>query len=155
MENDPQKIVEQFGRLVYSTAAAHMKNKEDAEDIFQEVFLTYVKKQPVFTTDEAARAWFTRTTVNHCRMLWRSKGRHSALPLDELSETASSDNEEEKRELLQALNSLPDKYRIVIIMHYYTGLTAKEIGKALRISENAVYTRLNRARKQLEDKLKD
>ena len=49
MEQDMRAIVDRYGRLVYGIAMAHMKHKEDAEDIFQDVFLTYVRKKPVFS----------------------------------------------------------------------------------------------------------
>lgn len=153
MEQDMRLIVDRYGRLVYGIAMAHMKQREDAEDIFQEVFLTYVRKQPVFSSEEAGSAWFAKTTVNRCRMLWRSKGRHQTVPLEETSESAAQDAEDDG--LKDAVGRLPDSLRKVILMYYYTGLSAKEIAKALHITVNAVRVRLNRARKMLERDLSE
>ena len=153
MEQDMRAIVDRYGRLVYGIAMAHMKHKQDAEDVFQDVFLTYVRKKPVFASEEAAGAWFARTTINHCRMLWRSKGRHAAAVLDESSDLAAQ--EAEDGALRDAVDRLPDALRKVILMYYYTGLSAGEIAKALHISENAVRVRMSRARKELEKILAD
>ena len=153
MEQDMRMIVDRYGRLVYGVAMAHMKQKEDAEDVFQEVFLTYVRKQPSFPSEAAAGAWFAKVTVNRCKMLWRSKGRHQTVPLDEAPEEAAPDAPD--RSLTEAVDRLPDSLRKVILMYYYSGLSAKEIAKALRISENAVRIRMNRARKLLEKELSE
>ncbi len=151
MEQDMRRIVDRYGRLVYGVAMAHMKQKEDAEDVFQEVFLTYVRKRPDFPNEEAAGAWFAKTAVNHCRMLWRSKGRHQTVPLEEAAAYAAQDAEDSG--LRDAVRRLPDPLRTVILMYYYTDLSTKEIAAALHISVNAVRIRMNRARKQLEKAL--
>ena len=153
MEQDMRAIVDRYGRLVYGIAMAHMKHKEDAEDIFQEVFLTYVRKKPVFSSEEAAGAWFARTAVNRCRMLWRSKGRHPTAVLDESSDLAAQETEDGS--LKDAVDRLPDTLRKVILMYYYTKLSTGEIAKALHSSENAVRVRMSRARKELEKMLAD
>ncbi|MBQ3879521.1 MAG: sigma-70 family RNA polymerase sigma factor [Oscillospiraceae bacterium] len=153
MEQDMCVIVDRYGRLVYGIAMAHMKQKEDAEDVFQEVFLTYARKQPAFASDKAGGAWFAKTTINHCRMLWRSKGRHQTVLLDESAETAQQETEDIA--LQDAIERLPETLRQVILMYYYTELSEKEIAKALRITENAVRIRMSRARKALEKILAD
>ena len=150
-DGNMKDIVDKYGSYIYTTAFAHVHHKEDAEDIFQEVFLTYVKKQPVFKTEEQARAWFLRTTVNHCRHLWRSKSRHPEERLEE--ETLAFADSKEEMELMDALSRMPVKYRRVLEMFYFTGLTLKEIAQTLRISENAVRIRMSRARKMLRDEL--
>lgn len=152
MENDMKSIVETYSSLVYRIAYAHLNHKEDAEDVFQEVFLTYVKKKPVFGTEEQARAWFSRTTVNHCRLFWRTKERHQTIPLEDDPSIPDPGNED-RTELTEALSEVPLRYRKVLEMYYFTGLSTKEIASALRISVNAVRIRLNRGRKLLKETL--
>ena len=57
------------------------------------------------------------------------------------------------REVLEAVLSLPKKYRVVVYLHYYEGYTAPEIGRILRKNTNTVYTLLNRSRQMLKKKL--
>ena len=60
---------------------------------------------------------------------------------------------EDHREVLEAVLSLPDKYKDVIYLHYYDGYSAAEIGKILGKRENTVYSLLSRGRKLLKEKL--
>ena len=153
--SESREIVETYGTLVYGIARARTQSKEDAEDVFQEVFLTYVKKHPALPTTEAARAWFARTTVHHCKTLWRTKGRHRTTSLDEMEEAGQepgTDPIPEKdltEDLRQAIEQLPKKYRQVLMMYYYAGLSTEEMAPLLGISANAVRIRLSRARKHL------
>ena len=78
-----QNIVDKYGKIVYGIAMSHMGNVQDAEDVFQEVFLTYLKKNPIFFEEEKARAWFARTTFYHCKMKWRDIAKHAAVPIEE------------------------------------------------------------------------
>ena len=149
---EDRKIVERFGGLVYRIAYARMRSREDAEDIYQEVFMTYAKKRPRFEDEYKAAAWFSKTTVNHCKLLWRSKKRHDTRPLEEAEGLATVQND--TLELMLALETLPEKYRKVIELFYFSGLSAAETGQVLGISENAVRLRLSRGRKMLEEKLK-
>ena len=149
---DSREIVETYGPLVYGIALAKMRTREDAEDIFQEVFLTYVRKQPTFSDVPSARAWFARTTVHHCRTLWRTKGRHQTEPL-EAAEQVAADAKESTLDLRRALDWLPKKYRQVIMMYYFAGLSTVEIAEALGVSANTVRIRMTRARQMLADHL--
>ena len=58
------QIIERNSNAVYRLAFAQMKNRADADDVYQEVFYRYIKKQPVFENEEHEKAWFIRVTVN-------------------------------------------------------------------------------------------
>lgn len=64
-----------------------------------------------------------------------------------------ADISEDKREVLEAVLSLPDKYKEAVYLHYYEDYTAPEIGRILGKNVNTVYTLLNRARQMLREKL--
>lgn len=88
-------------------------------------------------------------TLNACKDLLKSFFRSRTVPLDALLEQAAPEAEDHA-EVLQAVLTLPEKYRQVIYLHYYEGYTAPEIGKLLNKNVNSVYTLLNRAKKQLK-----
>ena len=130
----------------------HLKNYADTEDIFQTVFLKYVLSTVTFESDAHERAWFIRVTINACKDLLRNFFRSRTVPIDELAEQAAA-LPDDHREVLEAVLSLPAKYRDVVYLHYYENYTAPEIGKILGKNVNTVYTLLTRSRQLLKEKL--
>lgn len=146
-----EEVVTQYARMVYAIALAKMRTHEDADDVFQEVFLSYVRKRPVFQDRRQGRVWFSKAAVYCCKMLWRTKKRHETLPLetaDGLTFQAPED-----RELFLELGNLPKKHREVLELVYFGGLSTEETAKVLRCSPNAVRIRLVRARAALAQRL--
>ncbi len=130
----------------------HLKNHADTEDIFQTVFLKYVLSSVSFESEEHERAWFIRVTINSCRDLIRSFFRSHTVSLDEVMEQAA-ELPEDDREVLEAVLSLPQKYREVVYLHYYEGYTAPEISRLIDKNVNTVYTLLTRSRQLLRERL--
>ena len=128
-----------------------LKNREDTEDIFQTVFLKYLQHTKPFESAEHEKAWFIQVTLNACRDLLRFWARRPTVPLEDL--TAQAVPESEDRGVLEAVLSLPQKYRDTVYLHYYEGYSAPEIGALLGRNTNTVYTLLNRARAMLREKL--
>ena len=144
--------MERYADTVWRLCLIHLKNRADAEDVFQTVFLKYVLSTAAFESDEHEKAWFIRVTVNACRDLLRSFFRSRTVPLDELADLPAN-VPEDQREVLDAVLALPAKYRYVVYLHYYEGYTAPEIGYMLGKNVNSVYTLLARAKKQLAEML--
>ena len=130
----------------------HLKNYYDTEDIFQTVFLKYVLNSVEFENDEHEKAWFIRVTINACKDLIKSFFRSKTVPLDEIL-TYSENISDDKKEVLEAVLSLPLKYKNVVYLHYYEGYTAPEISKILNKNVNTVYTLLKRSKEMLKNKL--
>ncbi len=137
-EEEANRAIDRYADLVRRLCMVHLKNPADTEDIFQTVFLKYILSSAVFESPEHEKAWFIRVTLNACRDLLADQP-------DQLSQ--------EHREVLDAVLSLPAKYREVVYLHYYEGYTAKEIGAILHKNTNTVYTLLTRAREQLRSTL--
>ena len=144
--------MERYADTVWRLCLIHLKNRADAEDVFQTVFLKYVLSTAAFESDEHEKAWFIRVTVNACRDLLRSFFRSRTVPLDELADLPAN-VPEDHREVLDAVLALPAKYRDVVYLHYYEGYTAREIGTMLHKKENTVYSLLSRGRELLKQKL--
>lgn len=151
-EQDLNSAIERYSDMVRRLCMLHLKNYDDTEDIFQNVFLKYVLSSVRFENEEHEKAWFIRVTINACRDLLRNFFRRNTVSIDEVMEAAAPESSV-SREVLEAVMSLPQKYRDVIYLHYYEGYTAPELGKMLSINVNTVYTYLNRGRQQLKEKL--
>lgn len=142
-------IIEKYSNMVYRLAIARTKNKEDAEDVFQDVFLKLSKKLPEFQDEIHEKAWLIRVTINLTNNLFQSAHYKRTVPLEE---DLKFEDEQMSNVYFQVLN-LPMKYRTIIHLFYYEGFSIKEIASILHTNENTVKTRLSRAREQLKHKL--
>lgn len=142
-------VVDNYRDLVYRLAFARTRNKNDADDIFQEVFLRYVRKQPNFESEEHAKAWFIRVTVNCCKSFW-----DRIRIYDEIDENIMADEVEEDGELEELLDKLPPDYRVVIHLFYYEDISTADISKILDKKESTVRMQLTRARRLLKNFMK-
>lgn len=150
----PEEAVDRYGILVYRLALAQTKNPDDAEDVFQEVFLRLVRSRQSFDNDEHLKAWLIRVTVNCSRSLWRSVLRRGEISMG--SKDFSGQNmqiPDEHSEVYDKVMQLPSKYRAVIHLYYYEGMPIEDIGAALKIGYSAAAKRLSRARKLLKQEL--
>ena len=144
--------VERWGDMVYRLALARTASVPDAEDVFQEVFLRYFRHEEKFQSDEHRKAWLIRCTVNRAKSLTASPWRKRTLPLETAEEIGVEDD---YREVYSAVLSLPGKYRAVIHLHYFEGLSVAEMAQTLHIAEGTVKSQLSRGRALLRDMLKE
>jgi len=144
-----------YGDTVFRLALCRMQNTADAEDVYQDVFLRFMRQETEDWEREHIRAWLIRTTVNRCNDLHRFRLRRQTLPLDALAELTAPNRELDggEGELWTAVANLPTKLRTVIHLHYAEGYATEEIAKLLDIPAATVRTRLHRARGKLKDLL--
>ena len=147
------EAIETYRPLVFRIARPRMADDWDAEDVFQEVFVTYVQKRPAFANEQVGAAWFAKTTVHHCRKTWRKNKRHSGEPLESAENLPAADYC--YSDLLEALSKLPEKYRKPLELFYFAGLSTEEAARVMSITPNALRIRMSRARDMLKDLLKD
>lgn len=145
-----EEVIRYYAAMVYRLAYAQTRIRSDADDIFQEVFLRYVRKEPAFESEEHRKAWLVRVTLNCAKKHWTSAWRRNTVPLEENISFAAP----EENGLDEALKKLNSTYRTVIHLFYYEGYSTKEIGSLLKEKESTVRTQLTRARRQLEQSLK-
>lgn len=151
-EEEAGRAIEQYADMVRRICMIHLKNYEDAEDIFQTVFLKYVLRSEPFDSPEHEKAWIIRVTVNACGDLLKSFFRSRTVSLDQLIEKPQ-DMPEDHSDILEAVLKLPTRFRDVVYLHYYEGYSAPEIGRILKKNTNTVYTLLARARQLLKTRL--
>lgn len=156
-ENDIEQVINTYSDMIYRLAHANMKSSSNADDIYQEVFLRYIKslkKGLTFESEEHRKAWFIKVTINCCKSMKTSAWFRRTVPLEEnLSE--SYDREiDEKIDFHEALMQIPQKYRSVIHLFYYEQLSIEQISTILDVKPSTVRTQLVRARALLKDILK-
>ena len=151
-ESEINRAVEEYADMVRRVCFYHLKNREDTEDVFQNVFLKYMLCDKPFKDREHEKAWLLRVAINACKDYVKSFFRRNAIPLETLREIEAG-GMEEHREVLEAVLALPGKYKDVIYLHYYEGYSAFEIGRILGKKENTVYSLLSRGRGMLKEEL--
>lgn len=148
---DAQQVLECYGDLVLRTAFMMLKNRADAEDAAQDVFLSFIRTKPVFESAEHQKAWLLRVTLNRCKSILRSAWHQKTQPLEEAF--PEQDFTERETGVMQAVHKLTQNYRTVIYLYYIQGYDTAEIAQILGVSQNTVLSRLARARKQLKGML--
>ncbi|MBR2131706.1 MAG: RNA polymerase sigma factor [Oscillospiraceae bacterium] len=150
-EQEMNKAIEQYSDMIFRLCMVNLKHHQDAEDIFQTVFLKYATHSKPFDSPEHEKAWFIRVTINACRDLIRSFFRSRTVLEDNM--TVLTDTTPEQYAVLESIWSLPKPYREVVYLHFYEGYSAPEIGKILKKNPNTVYTHLRRAKEMLRESL--
>lgn len=160
-----EEVIQRNSETVYRLAYSLVRTRPDADDIYQEVFLRYVRKIPVFDSAEHEKAWFMRVTLNCCKNFWKSPWvrRRNAIGEEEIEQkvlnqgtvTKSADltadlSMDENQYLIETVRQLPEKYRVVIHMFYYEELSVEEIAEITQSKASTVRTRLTRARRLLK-----
>lgn len=144
-----EKIIEEYADMVYRIALTRCQSIENAEDIFQEVFMKFSEKNPKFESKEHEKAWFIRVTINLTKNIRSSAWNRRVISLDENIEF----NTKEENEIYSIVCDLPQNYRTVIYLLYYEGYKVNEISKLMRKPEGTIKTWLFRAREMLKEKI--
>ena len=177
--------IDRYEAMLFGIAYLRLENRQDAEDAVQETFYRYflhLKSGRDFADEEHEKAWLIKVVVNCCRKYRRSAwARHrSETPLDDQAEnpfahgagehsrkTAESGNgypavpedevlrRENGAKVLSAVMALPVKYRDVIHLFYYEGMSVREVGAMLGRKESTVTSQLTRGRELLRESLKE
>ncbi len=143
-------LMERHMQLMYKTARAVLYNDEDIADAIQDTILTCWEKMEGLKKDGCFRTWLIKILINKCNDLLRKKQKLSFY--DDVPEIeVSLSYEYENVEWNEALMSLDEKYRLVILLYYVEGFKTKEISRMLDIPEATVRTRLSRARNMVAD----
>ncbi len=140
-----EAIITENETRLYRTALAILGDASEAEDAVQDAFLKLLEKRPVLESDSHRQAWLMRVLVNGCKTRLRAPWRRRSVPLTD----AIPAPEEEERQEVEELMSLPSKDRAVIHLFYYEGYTTGEIAQITGEPEGTVRSRLSRARKKL------
>lgn len=148
-----EKVVKKYADLVYRVAYTILKNKTDAEDIFQEVFMKLCTDEISFSSEQHKKAWIIKVTKNKCLDFLKSPSNKNKEELDE--NLIKDELKESNNYVLYEVMKLPEKYRIIIYLYYFEGYKISEISKIQEINESTLKSQLVKARELLKDLLKE
>ena len=149
-KQESERLYRLHFRTVWNICLTFLKNPSDTEDAVQETFLRLVREDVCFQGEEHGKAWLIHTAKNVCRDELR-RHRRLELPLEE-AQNASSDSPHID-EILEAVRSLPEKYRDALYLFYYEGLPVEQISKLLVRKESTIRSDLRRGRAKLKELL--
>ena len=150
-----ETVIQRYKATVYSVALSYVNNREDADDIFQEVFLIYFRTNPQFNEEEHRKAWLIRTTINCSKRVVDSTYRKRTVRLDEMEEESFQFQTKEENAVYVALQALPEKYRTVLHLFYFEDMSIDMICKVLDLKSSTVKVQLMRGREMMKEKLKE
>ena len=143
-----ENIVRTYGNTLYRLCFVMLGNESDAEDAVQESFIKYLQKAPSFENTEHEKGWLITVATNQCKDILRFRKRHPQTDLENLRETPqlSSDSG-----ILEALMTLPEKFRFVLTLYYVEEYRIEDIAKMIGRTPSAVKMRLQKGRRLLEE----
>lgn len=156
-EEEVRNAIHLYGDSVKRVCMVYLKNSADTEDIFQNVFIKYATRSPQFESDEHEKAWVLRVAINECKDFLKSFYKRNIMPTrpDLLIHQQTTSLSTERSKVLEAVLSLPRRYREVIYLFYYEDYSAVKIAEVLNKNANTIYTRLARGRDMLKAELGD
>lgn len=157
-EMTSEQVVTVYGDMVYRLAFSIVRSAEDANDVFQEVFLRYIREPAAFADEEHRKRWLMRVTVNCCKSMFRSAYRRHAVPLEDNTNEATApdsfDRLEAKLDIEQAMAQLKPDDRTLLHLFYFEDCPIARISAILERPAPLVKVQLSRARAKLKTHLK-
>lgn len=162
------QLIDDYGQKVFATCISFVPNKEDAEDIAQEVFLEVFNSIHKFKGDSKLSTWIFRITTNKClefirkhntkkRFAFLQSISGNELPLDKANYFTEInhpgiqlENKQTSEVLFKAINQLPEAQRIVFTLHKVDDKSHDEISEILQKSVSSIESLMFRAKKNLQ-----
>lgn len=164
------ELIRRYQRKIYQLVYNMTSNREDAEDLTQDVFVKAYKVLSYFKGESSFYTWVYRIAVNQTINYLKKRNRRAAMSLDDMDQAVERDPDyvelrarestvrevslsELQKRLNEALQNLSEKHRAVVVLHDIQGIQKEEIGRMLGCSEGTVKSRLFYARKELQQYL--
>lgn len=150
------EVIERYVDKVYAYAIKRTFTEEEAADLSQDILCTVLREIPKLRDESRFEPWLWGIADNVTKSFSRKQGKQRALftydvPEDIMQDEKPEDDHEELYAILRAkIAGLSKMYRDIIILHYYDGLSTKQISERLSIPEGTVTWRLSEARKKLK-----
>jgi RNA polymerase sigma factor (sigma-70 family) len=165
-----EELVDRYHGRIYGLTYNMTSNREDAEDLTQEVFVKAFAALPRFKGNSSFYTWLYRIAVNKTINYRKKRNRKRALSLDQFDQEIKTDEvyndltakgsplrnislSELQIKLNEALQNLSEKHRTVVVMHDMQGIPHDEIAKVVGASVGTVRSRLFYARRQMQSEL--
>lgn len=147
------EIYRRYEEYVYNTCLGILGDPDDARDAMQETFVSVYQSLSKFRYDSKLSTWVYRAAVNKCLDLMRSrKSRGRNQSIEWLEDLGAPERDLLGEQSVRAtLMKLKADYRILLVLHYFQGLSYEEISQAMNCSVNNVRINLHRARKAFRE----
>ncbi len=153
-----EKWMREYGTEILRIAYLYVGDIQIAEDIFQEVFLKAYQGFADFQEKSSVKTWLIRIAINSCKDYLKSAWKRRVTPMDEATEQSlrspdayeQVEQEADAEKVREAVFSLPEQYREVIVCFFYQELSLEETAQALHIPVGTVKSRLSRAKEKLK-----
>lgn len=154
-----EELIKEYGNDVLRTAFLYVKNLSAAEDVFQDVFIKVYKNLNKFKGKSSIKTWIIRITINTSKDYIKTAWNKNVVTVEDYHDiiVESYDNYEKietvdrDKYIINEIQSLPGKYKDVVICVYYNELSLKETAKFLNIPIGTVKSRLSRAKVKLKE----
>ena len=143
--------IDRHSGMLFRVAYTILRSGDDCRDALQETALKAWEKRHTLRDEKLFAAWITRILINACYDIRRKRKR--ILSLEELSMEPAFQSPD--RTLALAVQSLPEKLRLPLVLQYSEGMNYKEIAQALRLPESTVRGRIHRAKQELRKELEE
>ena len=164
------ELIRRYQRKIYQLVYNMTSNREDAEDLVQDVFVKAYGALAHFKGDSSFYTWVYRIAVNRTINYLKKRKRGQAFSLDDMDLAIERDPDyvelrsrespvrdvtlgELQKKLNEALQTLSEKHRTVVVLHDIQGIQHDEIARMLDCSEGTVRSRLFYARQELQKQL--
>jgi RNA polymerase sigma-70 factor (ECF subfamily) len=154
-----EAVYKTLSGFVFNVALRVVNNRQDAEEVTQEVFLTMFRRLKDFRFESSLKTWVYRITVNHAINYGRkaSRGKPRSLVYDDEIEVAMApgaveaeiEKEYNNSIVEKLLGAIPPEQRVCVVLRGMEGLSYKQIAEVLKVNINTVRTRLKRARETM------
>lgn len=155
-----EEIVSRYKKLVYSVVYKMIPDREEVNDVSQEVFIRIYRSLDKYNPEYKMSTWIVKITTNLCLDTLRKKKQDTVSLDDAIGVSSSIDTPEEalikdqRTQLIKnAIDELPQKYKILITLFHSNGLSYEEMTKVLNEPMSIIKNRLYRARLMLKGKL--
>ncbi|WP_242118802.1 RNA polymerase sigma factor [Aestuariivivens sediminicola] len=159
------ELYRRYYKLMYNASFRIVKNSYDAEDIMQDAFLMAFTKLNTLNDNTVFGSWLKRIVINNSFHHFNKNKKNLRVPIEnalsEMKETTNgTDSDEEKsdlqvRQVLKAINTLKDNYRIALTLNLIDGYDYEEISEIMGMSYGNCRTTISRAKERLRQKLKE
>ena len=145
-------VYNEYAKELYNIAYGYTRNRDDSIDIMQNAYVVLLESNKKFESNEHIKYFLIRVTINESLDLLKSASKKRVIKNnDVVVNFPETEKEELQYDLSEIVNALPEKYKTIIILHYYDDMKIKDISSVLKISEPAVKKRLERARNLIKE----
>ena len=135
-------------QVLYRVACTLLDSEADRRDAMQETALRAWEKRDTLRQEQYFQTWAVRIMINVCRTMHRQRRRMTVT--EDVGDRPAPQGDPELR---LALDALPERYRLPLVLHYLEGLSVEEIARTLRMPAGTVKFNLHQARKALRVEL--